>query len=118
MTTAITTVAKTCAKLIRLLGSDREGEVLASVHALRRVLAGAGLSLHDLANAIEVPVRSYDQRHDEDWRAIARACVGHLDLLLERERVFVRSMILWRGIPSDRQINWLVSIFTRIREAA
>jgi hypothetical protein len=36
------------AKLIPLLASDHDGEVLATVRAIRRSLAGAGLDLHDL----------------------------------------------------------------------
>jgi hypothetical protein len=40
-------------KLLRLLGSDRDGEVLGAVHALRRTLAQAGLDLHALVAGIE-----------------------------------------------------------------
>ncbi|WP_407122593.1 hypothetical protein [Bradyrhizobium sp. STM 3561] len=40
-------------KLIRLLASDRDGEVLATVSALKRALAAVGKDLHDLANATE-----------------------------------------------------------------
>lgn len=38
-----------------MLGSDRDGEVVAAAAALRRTLAGAGLDLHDLAAAVERP---------------------------------------------------------------
>jgi hypothetical protein len=40
-------------KLLRLLGSDKEGEMLAATAALRRTLHGAGADLHDLAESIE-----------------------------------------------------------------
>jgi len=39
-------------KLIRLLGSDKDGEVLAAVGALRRALRADGRDLHDLADAV------------------------------------------------------------------
>jgi len=39
-------------KLIRLLSSDKDGEVLASVRAIERTLKAHGKSFHDLADAI------------------------------------------------------------------
>jgi hypothetical protein len=42
------------AKLVRLLGSDKDGEILAAVPALRRTLGVAGIDLHGLADAITV----------------------------------------------------------------
>jgi hypothetical protein len=39
------------AKLVRMLASNHDGEVIASVVALRRTLGAAGLDLHDLADA-------------------------------------------------------------------
>jgi hypothetical protein len=45
-------VAPRLGQLIRLLASDKDGEVLATVYALRRVLSNAGLDLHDLADNI------------------------------------------------------------------
>jgi hypothetical protein len=47
--TTFADIAPTTAKLLRLLASDNSGEVIASVHALRRVLGSANLDLHDLA---------------------------------------------------------------------
>jgi hypothetical protein len=42
------------AKLVRLLGSDQDGEIVAAVAALRRTLGVAGIDLHDLADVITV----------------------------------------------------------------
>jgi hypothetical protein len=42
---------KMIGKLLRLLGSDKPGEVLAAVDALKRTLAASGRNMHDLANA-------------------------------------------------------------------
>jgi hypothetical protein len=39
-------------KLLPLLASDKEGEVLATVRAIRAALLGEGLDLHDLATSI------------------------------------------------------------------
>lgn len=40
------------AKLIPLLASDKEGEVLGAVAAIRRVLAAGGMDLHDIAKLV------------------------------------------------------------------
>ena len=82
---ATTLAAPTLAKLIRLSSSDRDGEVVASIHAMRRVLASVGLSLHDLADAIELPDRTPQQ---DDWRVMAKACAQCPHLLSEREISF------------------------------
>jgi hypothetical protein len=124
MTAALLGIAPTLAKLIRLLSSDRDGEVVASVHAMRRLLASIGLSLHDLADVIELPANkthSNTTRFDDDdpdWRVMAKACAQCRYLLSERERSFVATMARWRGSPSRKQRDWLEAIYDRIREAA
>ena len=45
-------VAERLAKLLRLLASDRDGEVVAAVTALKKTLEGAGLDHHDLADMV------------------------------------------------------------------
>jgi hypothetical protein len=46
-------IAKKIARLFRLLGSDQDGEVLASVAAMKRLFAAERLSFHDIATVIE-----------------------------------------------------------------
>jgi hypothetical protein len=48
-------VSEKLGKLLRMLSSDKAGEVAAAVEAIRRTLVGADLSFHDLAGAIERP---------------------------------------------------------------
>src|SRR5262245_348634 len=40
-------------KLLRLLASDKDGEVIAAVAAIKRTLASRSLDFHDLADAID-----------------------------------------------------------------
>ena len=47
------TLEQKIADIVRMLGSDNEKEVLASVYGLRRTLASAGTDLHGLAAGIE-----------------------------------------------------------------
>ena len=113
---ALLGIAPTLAKLIRLLSSDRDGEVVASVHAMRRLLASVGLSLHDLADAIELPARASQHDDDaDDWRVMAKTCAQHAYTLSERERTFVLTMTRWCGLPSRKQLDWLFSISERVR---
>jgi hypothetical protein len=46
-------VAKKIARLFRVLASDQDGEVLASVAAMKRLFAAERLSFHDIAAVIE-----------------------------------------------------------------
>jgi len=118
VTPTLTTVAPQVAKLVRLLGSDNDGEVVACVAALRRVLHGAGLDLHDLARAVEVPIRvlsyrppSYQPRSyyaepsvnpDLRWRDMVTLCVERECSLTERQAKrtsrrnrYVDEMMVW-----------------------
>ncbi len=42
-------------QLVRLLGSDYDGEVVGAARAIGRTLSGVGASLHDLADVVEHP---------------------------------------------------------------
>lgn len=53
MTDKLDTVMPKVARLLRMLTSSAEGEVLSAVHALLHVLAGAGLDIHALVERIE-----------------------------------------------------------------
>ncbi len=57
-------------KLIKLLSSDKPGEVVAAASALKRTLGSAGLDLHDLAAAAErglLPVAPPQQPRAASW---------------------------------------------------
>jgi hypothetical protein len=53
MSALIEPVAKKIARLFRVLASDQDGEVLASVAAMKRLFAAERLSFHDIAAVIE-----------------------------------------------------------------
>jgi hypothetical protein len=128
-------------KLIRLLSSDRDGEVLATVHALRRTLRGAGGDFHTLAETIEKPNgmtesqlrKVYDdgfeagQRakvssgfHGMDkvpsWHEIACHCRDQRKARDEREQKFVDDVCrrtVHGGTLSEKQQSWLRKIYAR-----
>ena len=114
-------IAPTVAKLLRLLASDKPGEVAASAQALRRVLGSANLDLHDLANVVEfaarreVPQITSTTANDDDAREMIRRCRECSETLTSKELAFVRSMTKWHGQPTERQMAWLRSLYERCK---
>jgi hypothetical protein len=105
---ALADIAPIVAKLMRLLASDKDGEVLAAARALCRVLDSAGLDIHDLVKALA-------SADTANWVVVARHCWNQRENLSERERNFVRGILkLAAGISSD-QDRWLRAIFERVQ---
>jgi hypothetical protein len=116
------------AKLIRLLGSDVDGEALGAVRALGRTLRAHGHDFHDLARLVEAPAaepsggRMRPGRHDHfdgddddpvDWEVMVAVCVDRLALFTAKERKFIVTLQGWGGEPSPKQLNWLAALFRR-----
>ena len=58
-------------KLLRLLGSDRDGEVVATARSIVRVLEGAGLDLHVLADNINGDNKIIEQAYRRGLKTVA-----------------------------------------------
>jgi hypothetical protein len=114
-------IAARLGNFIRLLSSDRDGEVVAAARALIRTLHSAGADIHVLAERIEKPgltqaemQKIFDAGYhvglrvaeakfhgDDDfrdidgippWDKVARWCQHHSDRLRANERKFVNDM--------------------------
>jgi len=113
--------------LIRRLGSNHDGEVVATARALQRVLKSAGRDLHQLAGIIEkngggelseaemealysagyeAGLKAGESRHvatfhnidaDGDWYEMAQFCWERADRLSRRHRSFVEGMVMLAG---------------------
>jgi hypothetical protein len=105
------TIAPTLGKLIPLLASNHDGEVIATARAIDRVLKSSGRDWHDLAATICLPAPA-------DWRREARFCAGNAARLSERELDFIVTLARYRGIPSPKQQQWLRDIADRLRGGA
>jgi hypothetical protein len=121
--TALATVAPKLAALLPRLASDHEGEVVATVRALRRVLAGAGLDLHDLAAAVTHGPQPAEQPapsaapDPHDWRRAAAWCANRADWLSDAEHAFVATLARgeWkRPNLTPKQAEWLADIMARL----
>lgn len=124
MSTAFASVAPKIAKLLPRLASNHDGEVIATVRAIRRTLEGAGTDLHELASVIisdrskpepkkAKPRRKPKTTVEADWAEIITRCLRRADELNEREWGFVHSMARYiraGSAPSEKQAEWLLSI--------
>jgi hypothetical protein len=106
------------AKLIRLLASSVDGEVLAAARAIGRTLDADGCDIHDLAGLVEAPSTApeasfHDQFDDDDdetdWERMVDACTDHPGRFTSREWQFLQSMQHWYGTPTSKQLDWLVA---------
>lgn len=99
-------------KLLRLLGSDRPGEVVATAAALQRTLAAAGLDLHALADAVEAGLKPAPRRASwgppvpdlGNWSSMAWYAHFHRHRLQRHSREFVEDTLLGRGF-CDGQVT-------------
>jgi hypothetical protein len=101
-------------KLIPLLASNHDGEVVATVRAIGRVLKSGGFDWHDLAAWLRTPVT---QIPHVDWRLNVRFCFENADLLNKRELDFITNIARGRK-PTDKQVKWLCAIADRPRASS
>jgi hypothetical protein len=110
---ALAIVAPRLGQLIRLLGSDQDGEVVAAARALRRTLASVDADFHSLAATIERSTPEVSNR-GQYWRDMARWLINESGAhLTPKEQAFVCDMATWPGELTDRQEAWLRAIFER-----
>jgi hypothetical protein len=123
-------------KLLRLLASDKDGEVIAAASALKRTLGAAGLDLHDLAAAAERGLRPQQQQPlqqlqrqswdpplpaPDDWQAMAWYCHFHRHQLRNDQRERVADYLLGTAFSEtdDRCMPWhldeLRALVARVR---
>src|SRR5262249_16741142 len=118
------------------LATDRNGESLAALEALRKTLDAVGLDHHDLAAAIQSglskqdierpqpadrpqePAAEADDEADDDdgWRATAWAGWKQVERLSERDRDFLEVILSYQHQPSEKQRKWLANIRDRLAQ--
>lgn len=123
--TDLTPIAPKLAVLVPRLASDHDGEIVATVRAIRRTLEGHGADLHDLAAAVTRPPvivqRTPPPDDPRDWRGLAAWCRdnggGRLNA---KEYQFCRDMalrLILGGHPTEKQAAWLRSIYAKLKGA-
>jgi hypothetical protein len=128
-------------KLIRMLSSPNDGEVVAAVRAILRTLRAEGTDIHELAERVEGRKLSqaemkiiYDKAFQDGKSAAAAASGFSLvdvptfysmaceiqakanDRLSPKEQGFIEDMVRWcaRREPSGKQAKWLHALYCKI----
>jgi hypothetical protein len=99
--------------MVPRLGSNFDGEVVATVRAIERVLHSAGCDWHDLAAAIVIPD---PKPSTDDWRALMRFCIARGHSLSGRDFDFLATLAQRNREPSVKQHRWLQDIAARLRD--
>jgi hypothetical protein len=115
---ALSDLAPRLSKLIPRLASNHDGEVVATVAAIRRTLEVDGLDLHDLAEAIGNPVivyRTEPARADpsRSHQMDARRCLQSGIAWKPKEAQFLRQMAEQLRRPTQKQRDWLDGLLDR-----
>ena len=118
---ALSDLAPRLSKLIPRLASNHDGEVVATVAAIRRTLEADGLDLHDLAEAIGKPpepkviYRTEPARADpsRSHQMDARRCLQSGIAWKPKEAQFLRQMAEQLRRPTEKQRDWLDGLLDR-----
>lgn len=92
---------------VRLLASDREGEVVGAARAILRVLKTAGADNEDGFRSVDgIPW----------WHAMAVFCQDHSARLRGNETNFIDDIVGWSTWrePTPKQAKWLQSVYARL----
>jgi hypothetical protein len=131
------------ARLLGLLGSDFDGEIINAARAIRQLLESKGLTFADLKQTVEKPTlpavreERHDRRHDweterEEERhqrerreqrvrdeviAMARAILRHRENLQQHELKFVKQMLTQATVTklamTEKQARWFTFLFSK-----
>jgi hypothetical protein len=111
------TTAERLEKLLRMLSSDKDGEVVNAVRAIGRALQASGDDWHGLARRLSAPAKAQtaeQPRQNTDWRAMREFCMQHDSRLRKNEHEFLDNIAGWRGDLTEKQEAWLVAIYHRL----
>jgi hypothetical protein len=99
-------------RLLGMLGSAHDGEVLNAARMADRFVRERGLTWSQLI--LPKPKAAADRpsmASPDGWRALARWILTNVGgELNEKEAQFVSQMTTWRGMPSEKQQAWLKAI--------
>ena len=107
-------ISERLARHLGMLGSEHPGERAAAALKADDLLKREGLKWRDVLQSRDPLDVDSESESETDWRTMARECVARAGVLSDREISFVRSMMRWRGQPTERQLNWLLSIHSRM----
>jgi hypothetical protein len=96
------------AKLLGMIGSHHDGEVLAAARKADQCIRQLGLTWGDVIRV------TTDGSSSGDWQYMARTCREQAHRLTPKEFSFVSNMCLARFEASAKQLKWLSDIYSRV----
>lgn len=109
-------------KLLLMLSSNHDGEVVSAARAIGRTLQTAGSDWHDLAGdllaAKSQTKKPHDHDNNSDWRVMRAFCAQRSCALSRRECDFIFDLKHWRGELTPKQRDWLTAIYKRLQHKA
>jgi hypothetical protein len=116
----ITQIAQRLKKLVLLLSSDQDGEVVGAARAIDRALRSAGADWHDLVSQLDRTSTNTSGAADQfrNWRSMRGFCAQRPHLLRPREQEFIDHIDSWCGELTEKQNAWLISIYARVKKLA
>jgi hypothetical protein len=117
------TTAQRLTRLLGMLGSEHDGEVVNAGRMADRLVRERGLTWYSVilpkVAAPTQPSPPLDPVSPIEWRQLANWLRRNFsDRLNERERDFIETMSAWQGRPTAKQAKWLQDIAARFAEVA
>lgn len=108
-------------RLLGMLGSDHDGEVVNAARIADRLVRENGLTWDDVIAPVVCSPALVPQPDDmsiviirHNWRHAAEWCLQHGGTVLRpRDRGFLRTVAGYRHRPSDAQLVWLKGLVNR-----
>ena len=94
------------AKILGYLGSTHDSERAVAAQKAHEFIRRHGLQWSDILIAYTQP--------EPHWRQKALVCFRNMAALNQTERKFVKSMLTWRGLPSEKQLRWLTRLYENL----
>jgi hypothetical protein len=111
---SFTTIAPQLGKLIPRLGSNYDGEVVATARAIARVLRVAGHDWHDLVQALFPSPAQPDAVDLTSDKSTVWWCFHRRNLLSPRDRRFIEDLTDSHKPLSPAQRKWLHDIVAKL----
>jgi hypothetical protein len=105
-------IAPRLGKMLLMLSSNHDGDVVATVRAIERVLKSAGSDWHDLVASMLAPA-AHPEVHDD----VVQWCLNRHFFLSPRDREFLEGVAEQRMPPSPKQEKWIHDTVGKLERA-
>jgi len=107
-------IAARLGRLLPRLGSNYDGEVVATARGIGNVLQGAGCDWHDLVQALLPSPPLPDAAGVSNNKSNVWWCFHRRYLLSPHDRKFIEDLTKWHKPLSHRQQKWLQDIYEKL----